>query len=467
MGLRDLVLFCVVTGISVRWIGTAASAGPSALTIWLGAWFLFYLPLLAGVLELASRYTDTDGGIYHWTQQALGPWAGFMTGWAYWTSNLPYFPSILLFAAGASAWLVGDTALASDRGYVLGFSLAAMWLATLVNIVGLRVGKWLHNAGALGNWIPVAIVLALAAAAWSRDGSATDWASSDFVPHAGLKEMIFWTGLVFALSGVEASAFLRSEVRDFRRLFPRALITSGAIVLTGYVLGAAAILVILPAQQVSGLDGVMKAVEAGAARFGWSVLVPVTAMLLVVANVGSVGAWLTAAARLPFMAGIDRYLPEHFGRIHPRWGTPHVSFLWQAMLTSVFIVMAHAGSTVTGAYQALIGMGIITYFLPYLFMFASVIKVQAQAPPPEVVRPPGGRVTATVLAAIGFSVTAAAMVLACVPDAAEPNKPLAVLKVIGSSVLLIGVGQIVYLRRRGARLAAPHRRQSATGSTAR
>jgi amino acid transporter len=392
-----------------------------------------------------------------------------MTGWAYWTSNLPYFPSILLFAAGASAWLVGDsgTALASDRGYVLGFSLATMWLATLVNIVGLRVGKWLHNAGALGNWIPVAIVLGLAAAAWSRDGSATDWASSDFVPHAGLKEMIFWTGLVFALSGVEASAFLRSEVRDFRRLFPRALITSGAIVLTGYVLGAAAILVILPAQQVSGLDGVMKAVEAGAARFGWSVLVPVTAMLLVVANVGSVGAWLTAAARLPFMAGIDRYLPEHFGRIHPRWGTPHVSFLWQAMLTSVFIVMAHAGSTVTGAYQALIGMGIITYFLPYLFMFASVIKVQAQAPPPEVVRPPGGRVTATVLAAIGFSVTAAAMVLACVPDAAEPNKPLAVLKVIGSSVLLIGVGQIVYLRRRGARLAAPHRRQSATGSTAR
>jgi amino acid transporter len=137
--------------------------------------------------------------------------------------------------------------------------------------------------------------------------------------------------------------------------------------------------------------------------------------------------------------------------MHPRWGTPHVSFLWQAILTSVFIVMAHAGSTVAGAYQALIGMGIITYFLPYLLMFASVIKVQAEAAPPGVVRPPGGRATATVLAAIGLTVTAAAMVLACVPDAAEPNKPLAVLKVIGSTALLIGVGQVVYLRGRAAR----------------
>jgi amino acid transporter len=376
-----------------------------------------------------------------------------MTGWAYWTSNLPYFPSILLFAAGASAWLVSDggTALATDRGYVLGFSLAAMWLATLVNIVGLRVGKWLHNAGALGNWIPVAIVLGLAAAAWSRDGSATDWASADFLPHASLKEMVFWTGLVFALSGGEASAFLRSEVRDFRRLFPRALITAGALVLAGYVLGTIAILVILPSGQVSGLDGVMKAVEAGAERFDWGLLVPITALLLVVANVGSVGAWLTAAARLPFMAGIDRYLPARFGHMHPRWGTPHVSFIWQAILTSVFIVMAHAGSTVAGAYQALIGMGIITYFLPYLLMFSSVIKVQSEPPPPGVVRPPGGRITATVLAAIGFAVTAAAMVLACVPDAAEPNKALAVLKVIGSSALLIGVGQILYMRGRAAR----------------
>ncbi len=451
MGLRDLVMFCVVTGISVRWIGTAAAAGPSAITIWLGAWLLFYLPLLAAVLELSSRFSDGDGGIYHWSQRVHGEWAGFMTGWTYWNCNLPFYPSILLFAAGAAAYLFSDDAvkLAANPGYVVGFSVAAMWIATLLNVFGLRIGKWLHNFGAIGNWLPVLIFFVLAPIAWFRYGSATTWTPGAFVPHTNLREMIFWTGLVFALSGLEASAFLRSEVTDFKRLFPRALIIGGALVVTGYVLGTVAILVILPAQQVSSLGGIMETVVAGTQRLGWGGLVPVMAALLVLANVGAVGAWLTASARLPFLAGIDRYLPERFGRIHPRWGTPHVAFLWQAVFATGFILLAQAGSTVAGAYQILISMSIISYFMPYLFTFVAVLRVQRLPAAPNVIRPPGGRATATVLASVGLVVTFASMLLACVPDAAEPNKALAVIKVVGSMVLLVAIGQVVYWR--GAR----------------
>ena len=448
MGMRDLVLFCVVTGISVRWIGTAGAAGPAAITIWLGAWLVFYLPLLAAVLELSSRFSDGDGGIYHWSQRVHGEWAGFMTGWTYWTCNLPYYPSILLFAAGAAAYLLSHdpVALAANPVYVVGFSVAAMWLATLLNMFGLRIGKWLHNLGAIGNWVPVLILFVLAFIAWSRHGSATTWTPAAFVPKANLREMIFWTSLVFALSGLEAAAFLRSEVQGFNRIFPRALILGGALVVTGYVLGTVAVLIILPAQQVSSLGGIMETVVAGTQRIGWSGLAPVVAALLVIANVGAVGAWLTASARLPFLAGIDRYLPERFGRIHPRWGTPHVAFLWQAVFATGFILLAQAGSTVAGAYQILISMSIISYFMPYLFTFVAVLRVQRLPAGPEVIRPPGGRVTAIVLASVGLTVTAASMLLACVPDAAEPNKPLAVAKVVGSMVLLVGIGQIVYMR---------------------
>ena len=448
MGLRDLVLFCVVTGISVRWIGTAAAAGPSAITIWLGAWLFFYLPLLAAVLELSSRFSEGDGGIYQWNQRVLGDWAGFMTGWTYWTCNLPYFPSILVFAAGAAAYLLTKdaAALAANRAYVLVFSIGAMWIATLLNVVGLRIGKWLHNLGAIGNWVPVAIFFVLAPIAWYRYGSATSWTPAAFVPRTNLKEMVFWTSLVFALSGSEASAFLRSEVADFRHRFPKALLIGGALVATGYIFGTVAILIILPAPQLSSLGGIMETVVAGTERIGWGGLVPIMAALLVVANVGAVGAWLTASARLPFLAGIDRYLPPRFGRIHPRWGTPHVAFLWQAVLATGFMVLGQAGATVAGAYQILISMSIISYFMPYLFTFVAVLRVQRVVAGPGTIRPPGGRVTAIVLATIGFSVTAASMVLACVPDAAEANKPLAVAKVVGSMLLLVAIGQILYLR---------------------
>jgi len=109
------------------------------------------------------------------------------------------------------------------------------------------------------------------------------------------------------------------------------------------------------------------------------------------------------------------------------------------------ILLAQSGSTVAGAYQILVSMSIISYFMPYLFTFASVLRMQRTPAGPDVIRPPGGRITATILASVGFAVTLVSMLLACVPDAAEPNKPLAVLKVVGSMVLLVAIGQIVYM----------------------
>src|SRR5450432_4689543 len=99
MGFRDLVLFYLVTGVSLRWIATAAAAGPSSIVIWIGAFLVFYTPLALSVIELSSRYPE-EGGIYVWSKRAFGPFAAFITGWSYWGSNLPYFPGILYFAAG-------------------------------------------------------------------------------------------------------------------------------------------------------------------------------------------------------------------------------------------------------------------------------------------------------------------------------------------------------------------------------
>ena len=80
--------------------------------------------------------------------------------------------------------------------------------------------------------------------------------------------------------------------------------------------------------------------------------------------------------------GIDRFLPRAFGALHPRWQTPHVALLVQAGISAVFVVLGQAGTTVRGAYDVLVSMSIITYFIPFLFMFAALIKVQREPPPP-------------------------------------------------------------------------------------
>lgn len=151
MGFGDLLLFFVITGFSIRWIATAAAAGPSAITIWIIACLTFYVPLVCCVLELSSRYPH-EGGLYVWSKRAFGDWAGFMAGWTCWASNLPYFPGLLYFAAGNALFIGGPRwqHLSEDPTYFVVASLVGLGLATVLNLVGLDVGKWLHNVGAIG-----------------------------------------------------------------------------------------------------------------------------------------------------------------------------------------------------------------------------------------------------------------------------------------------------------------------------
>ncbi|MFZ0520230.1 MAG: APC family permease [Candidatus Acidiferrales bacterium] len=457
MGFRDLVMFYIVTGISLRWIATAATVGASAVVIWLIAWCAFYLPLALSVMELSSRYPQ-EGGMYVWTKRAFGEFPGFMTGWTYWASNLPYFPAVLYFAAsnalyaGPARWL----ALSNSRTYFFLFALLGLALATLLNVIGLSIGKWLHNLGAIGTWLPIALLFVIAAAAWHRFGSATSFTPATMTPHMHFRDVLFMATIVFALGGSESASFLGDEVKDARKNLPRGLLAGGAFVTTGYILGTVAVLIALPAQQVSGLEGIMQAISKSAERVGFVGFVPLAALLITISNLGALGAWLAVSARLPFVAGLDRYLPEAFARVHTKWGTPHVALLVQAICGAIFIVMSQAGTSVYGAYEVLVSMGIITYFIPYLFVFASLIRLQREPVAPETMRIPGGRPVATGLASLGFATTLVTIVFSVIPAADEPHKLLAVAKIVGLTGLLLATGMLLFAlgKSRARKLAA-------------
>jgi amino acid transporter len=446
MGFRDLLLFYLVTGFTVRWIGAAAAAGPSAVVIWLGAAVLFYVPLMATVLELSSRYPN-EGGCYVWSKRAFGDFAGFITGWNYWVCNLPYFPGLFYFTA-ASALFIGGASwqgLTDSRTYYVVFSLAALALVVTLNVRGLGVGKWLHNVGAVGVWVPALVLIGLAIVSYSRFGSATAFTAEALVPSTRLKDIIFWSTIAFSLSGLESASMMGDEIRDPRRNIPRALLIGGVLITLLYVFSTVAMLVALPRAQILSLQGFMLSIQQASERVGIVGITAVTALLITLGGLGQAGAWFAAGGRLPFVAGIDRFLPPVFGRVHPKYGSPHVSLLLQAAVAAVFIFLGQAGTTVKGAYDVLVSMSIIGYFIPYLFMFASMIKLQSEPAGPEVMRVPGGRPVATLLGAVGFCVTAATIGLAMIPAEDEANKVLAVTKVVGLTGLLLLGGTAVYL----------------------
>ena len=449
LGFRDLLLFYVVTGISLRWIATAASAGPSSLVIWIGAWLCFYTPLALSVVELSSRYPG-EGGIYLWSKHAFGDFAGFLTAWCYWCCNLPYFPAVLYFAASNALYIRHDAWIHLEHHptYFMLFALIALAAATWLNLVGLDVGTYLHNLGALAMWLPAFLLIAMGAISYHRFGSASAFNVHTMVPSTHIRDMIFWSVLIYAFAGSETASFMGDEIKTSRRAIPWALFTAGITVAFCYILGTVAVLLALPSSEVGNLQGLMQAISATAHKVHWEAVIPIAAFLIMISNVGAAGAYLAAVARLPYVAGIDRFLPPVFGALHSRWKTPWVGLLSQFLFGALFVFLGQAGTSVKGAYDVLVSMGVITYFIPYLYLFAAMFKLQSVPAGPEMIRVPGGRPIARLVATVGFLTTVFTIALALLPSPDEPNKPLAVLKIVGLSAILVLMGVAIFYRPR-------------------
>lgn len=443
MGLRDVVLFNITAIVGLRWLTTASQFGPASLGLWLFAMLVFFLPSAAAVREL----TDIDpreGGIYRWVKHAFGPQHGFVAGWGYWVSNLVYFPSLLVTTAAIAAYAGGQrwVYLEESTWFVTLFSLLVLWTALGMNLLGLRVGRWIHNLGAYATWIPALLLVALGAWSLASHGSATRFTPSALVPvDFDISLVSFFATMTFAFAGLELAPTLGGEIRDPAATLRRGVLLSGVMIVVLYVVGTAALLVALPAETVSITNGVPQAAAAVAQRLGVAWLAPAAglmAVMLVVGSLGGVGAWLAGTARIPFVAGLDAVLPGAFGRVHPVWRTPHVALLVQAGVASLFVVTGMLGSTVRDGYVALIDTTIILYYIPYLYLFASYLRLR---------RTPGVR-TAYVGWA-GLSAVAVSMGLALVPP--DVGSPLVFeVKVVGGVVLFMGIGWWLSARARSA-----------------
>jgi glutamate:GABA antiporter len=453
MGFRDLVLFYVVTGISLRWIATAAGHGPCSLALWFLGWLFLYIPLALSVIELSSRYPE-EGGFYVWTKKALGEGAGFLSAWMYWVSNLPYFPGVLYFAASNLLFL--HPALQKylhQPAYFVSFSVLVLVVLTVLNIVGLNLAKWAHNLGAVAMWIPALIVIGLGLLAWHHFGSANSFAPQTFLPPHRVPDMVFWSVIIFSFIGCESASLMAAEIKNARRNIPAALLTAGITVALCYMLGTFCVLLALPSSESTNLEGLAQAIGQTCARLHISGLTEFATFMIVLSNIGAAGAYLAAAARLPFVAGIDGYLPRVFGQLHPRFRTPWASILGQGFFGILFVFLGQAGTTVGGAYDILVAISVAVTMIPFMFLFVSMIRLQREPAPAGTIRLPGGRPVAILLGGFGFATSAFATVISLVPPADEPHKFAFTLKILVSVIGLTGLGAFIFFlgRRRAAK----------------
>lgn len=454
LGLGDLLLYGAALNFSIRWLATAAAAGPASLPVWVLAGIGFLAPLSIASAELAGRFAG-DGGPYAWSRATLGPFWGFVCGWIYWACNLPFFAGLAYFILSVAAGALGPGAQAAlqDARILLPLAVLVAALPAALHLAGLGAGKWLPTFGAVASLALLAALLAIGATIAGRDGPATDFATADYVPPLDANTAILWGTMVFAFGGAEGLALLHTETRGGMKTVMRALVATAALLIGGYGLGSMALLAILPATEATRLDGLPDAIRIGFERIGAPELAPAALLLLALAMLGSYAAWFGVAARLPLAVGVDRLLPAAFGRRDPRTGAPVAAILLQTGVVIALVVLSRAGETLAAAYDFLVAMSTLSYTAPFLFLFAAYFVAARRPAPAGAWTAPGGARGAQAIAVAGFLVAASAIACSLVPSPAAADPVGATVKLLLATGAMLGVGIALYLF--AARTARP------------
>ena len=451
LGLRDLILLNIVAIVNLNLVPVTASGGFPSVSLWIAALLLFFLPQGIAVAEFATRYPG-EGGIYLWTRKLFGDPHGFVSGWCYWTNNIFYIPTLLLYLVGIAVYMGGPDAvtLADHRGFVFGLSMALLWGFTALNLRGLGVGKWVNNLGALGAVGATLVLVGVAAAAFTRSGGqglhSLPGISGLFPTLGDWRTVSAFSVICFGLVGLELASVMGDEVKDPRRNIPRAALVGGFACGILYLAATFSLLAALPPGELSVVQGILQAFERLGSLAGVALLIAPLAFILTLSIAGATSAWLSGSARIPFVAGLDRYLPEALGRVHPKWRTPYVALITHATLSTVFLAMSFIGAGVRDAYLTLLELAVVIQLVPFVYLYLGLVRVAGQ---------PGGHYRNPLVSRLaglaGLLATLVALATAFVPPTSVESPLHYEVKMIVGTLIFVGFAGVLPRFRRPVR----------------
>ena len=451
LGRWDLVLLFVVAVFNLNVVPSIAANGGVTVWLWIISLLLFFWPQGIAVIELAQRYPG-EGGVYLWAKKEFGDFHGFLSGWCYWTNNMMYVPTIMLYFVGVSVFVLGQghEALADNKIFTLSASITLLAVLVVLNVIGLGVGKWINNVGAVGTFVAAAVLIGLGAIVWSRFG--TTVTTADFQIPANPRFVLNSFGVIcFGLVGLELASVMGDEIENPRRILPGAVAWGGVLSGLLYIGATLTLLIAVSKQDISVLQGIVQAVSHMASRVGAGWIVAPFAFLLSVSIAGIGSAWLAGSARIPFVAGLDSYMPSWLGKVHPSYSTPYAALIVHASVSMILVIVNFTFAGVQETFQKLLSLAVVLQLVPFLYMFGALLKIASQR---SFTRAQYGKPTLLFAGASGLVTTTLGIALAFFPAAQITSILSYEIWMFGGTLLFVGLAAFfffVYGRRKAAR----------------
>jgi len=395
-----------------------AEYGFASIFYFLLAAVIFFLPISLVSAELATGWPKS-GGVFAWVKEAFGHRTGFLAIWLLWVENAFWYPTILSFIAATIAYIFNPD-LANNIPYTISIILVSFWAATFANLYGMKISGIISSFSVvLGTFIPGGLIILLGLS-WYFGGHPLQINISwdGFVPNfSSVDQVVFFTGVLLSLCGMEMSAVHARDVRDPQKNYPKAILLSAALIIGMSILGVLAISSVIPQKQISLVAGSMQAFSYFVDAYGLKWMTPYIAALIAAGAFGSLNTWVIGPTKGLLAAARSGDLPPYFRGVNIK-GVPARLLVIQAIIVSLLSLVFVFMPTVSSAFWILTTIVAQLYLIMYILLFAAAIKLRYKKP--QVDRPykiPGGKTGIWMVSGAGILSSAFAMIIGFFPPA--------------------------------------------------
>lgn len=441
----------VTTIISLRGLPAQAEYGLTSIFYYVFAALVFLVPTSLVAAELASAFPK-QGGVFRWVGEAFGPRMGFAAIYYQWQAIVIWFPTVLIFAAAALAYIWWpesfDQALSDNKLYTIVVLLAVYWFVTIFTFRGMAASSKLSSLGGLfGTIIPAAVLIALGVLYVALGKPIQMPLNTGFIPDfSNFNNMVLGAGIFLYFAGMEMQAVHVRELTNPARDYPLSVLIASILVVLIFVLGTLAVGVVIQQKSIDVNHSLLVAYRDLWAAVNLPWLGNVMAAMLAFGVLGQVSVIVSGPSMGLLAVGKAGYLPRALQRANSH-GMPTVILIVQGVLVTILCIAFTVMPSVQSVYQLLSQMAILIYLLMYVAMYVAAIRLRYTQP--NKARPfkiPGGNSGMWTVGIVGLAGALTAGALSCIPPAqiSTGNPTVYVVTLLAGSAVFAVIPFIIY-----------------------
>ena len=375
--LGDMTLITVSAILLLDTVAASASIGVSSLFWWAFLGLTFFVPYGLMNAEMGTTYPE-KGGIYAWVREAFGGrWASRIT-WSYWINNLLWTPSVFILFASIFNQLFG---LALGLGAQMAMGIGLLWLAVLVNIVSLDIGKWVPNIGATIKILVFVILIGGAFTYVADHGTANEINWTTLTPSLN-KSITYLSTIIYGMLGFELMCANPDEIHKPSKNVPRAILLSGLIIILLYACGTFAVLAAIPVEDINLVEGLVDTLYLffGTSDSGrtFAFALGVGVLFTFFSNTVT---WCIGCNRAAAEAAAEGELPRILSIEHKRFRTPLGAAVATGVIGSAVILLYGTLSTSNEElFWSLFACSAVIFLFPYAGMVLAFARMRIKEP---------------------------------------------------------------------------------------